>query len=241
MNIKIQMYVVSCVFTREEPDLSVKIQNYIRSRYNMPMMRCCVAGYKDKEFTQSMPEHLRTGWQAIPQYIEFPADSTMVYVCHNCTAIFHETKPDIKTLSLWELIADDKIFKFPDYSGEKITVQDCWRSHDNRVEQEAVRLLLKKMNIEAIELEENFEKTQFCGISTLMPAPKRNLQLAPKRFVENAKEKFLPHTEKQQKELMTAHCKKITTEKTAAYCHYCVKGLKLGGKNAVHLGALLFN
>ena len=54
MNDKKFIYVVSCVFTREEPELSVKIQNYLRGRFNMPMIRCCVAGYKDKEFTQSI-------------------------------------------------------------------------------------------------------------------------------------------------------------------------------------------
>jgi hypothetical protein len=241
MNIKNPVYIASCVFTREEPELSAKIQNYLNNRFKIPMMRCCVPNFKVDEFTQAMPEWLRQGWKDIPQYIEVTANNTIVYVCHNCAAIFEEIKPAITRLSLWELILNDKDFNFPDYSRERITLQDCWRSFDNKAEQDAVRLLLHKMNIDIVELEENYKKTQFCGISTYMPSSPRNLKLAPKRFVENAQGKFIPHTNEEQEKLMKEYCEKITTEKIAVYCHYCAKGLKLGGKTAIHLGALLFN
>lgn len=241
MDAKKSAYIASCVFTREEPELSVKIQNYLSDRFNMPMMRCCVSNFKVDEFTQAMPEWLKPRWKDMPQYTELTANDTIVYACHNCAAIFQETKPEISRVSLWEFILHDKNFHFPDYSREKITLQDCWRSFDNRAEQDAVRLLLRKMNIDVVELEENYEKTQFCGISTYMPSSPRNLKLAPKRFVQNAQGKFIPHTEEEQEKLMKEYCKKITTEKVVAYCHYCTKGLRLGGKKAVHLGALLFN
>ncbi|MCL1991758.1 MAG: hypothetical protein FWG66_02285 [Spirochaetes bacterium] len=234
------MYVVSCVFTKEDPETSLKAQSYVKDRFKMPMMRCCVAGYKEKEFTDAMPEWMREGWKALPLHIEFQHGGTMVYVCHNCMAILQETKPGVKRVSLWELAAEDKGFVFPDYKGEKITVQDCWRSHDNVAEQQAVRFLLEKMNFQVAELEESRKKTQFCGVSTLMPAPPRNLKLAPKRFVENAQGKFVPHSEARQKELMAEHCGKINTERVVAYCHYCVKGLNIGGAKALHLGSLLF-
>ena len=241
MNIKNSVYIVSCVFTREEPELSAAIQNYLNTKFKIPMMRCCVPNFKVEEFTQAMPEWLRQSWKDVPQYIEVTADNTIIYICHNCAAIFEETKPETSRISLWEFILNDKDFHFPDYAHEKITLQDCWRSFDNRSEQEAVRSLLCKMNIDVVELEDNYGKTQFCGISTYMPSSPRNLKLAPKRFVENAQGKFIPHTEAEQEKLMKEYCKKITTEKVAAYCHYCAKGLSLGGKKALHLGALLFN
>lgn len=239
MDIRSPIYVASCVFTREEPDLSVKVQNYLKQRFHMQMIRCCVPNYKD--FTADMPEWLQSRWSGIPDYIDFTADNTMVYVCHNCAAIFQETLPEVKRLSLWELILNDAEFPFPDYSHEKMTVQDCWRSYDNRSEQEAVRALLRKMNVAVVEQAENYEKTQFCGISLYSHPPKRNLDLAPKRFVENAKGKFIPHTKEEQLKLMQEHCQEITTDKVVAYCHYCVKGLKLGGKQAKHLASLLFD
>ncbi len=232
------IYVASCIFTREEPALSVKVQDYLTQRYNMPTIKCCVPNYKD--FTPEMPEWLRQRWTDIPAYRNFTRDNTMVYVCHNCAAIFQETLPEVQSLSLWELILNDAEFPFPDYAHKKMTVQDCWRSYDNRSEQEAVRALLQKMNIAIVEQEANYEKTQFCGVSLYAPSPKRNLDLAPKRYVKNAKGKFIPHTQEEQLMLMQQHCQTLNTEKVVAYCHYCVKGLKLGGKQAQHLASLLF-
>lgn len=240
MEVKNYIYVASCVFTREEPELSVKIQNYLKQRFQMPVIRCCVPNYKVSEFTADMPEWLQPRWKNTPHYKDFTENSTMVYICHNCSAIFQETMPEVKRLSLWELILNDTKFQFPDYSQEKATLQDCWRSFDNRSEQKAVRELLRKMNVDIVEQEDNYEKTQFCGASLYAPSPKRNLKLAPKRFVENAVEKFIPCTNEEQQKLMQEHCQKINTDKVIAYCHYCVKGLKLGGKQAKHLASLLF-
>ncbi len=234
------VYVASCVFTREYPELSVKIQDYLIKNFNIPIMRCCVPKYKLKEFTNSMPHWLQNRWDNTPDFLNIAPYQTVICICHNCSAIFEEYRPNIKTISLWEFILNDDNFKFPNYYNEKITLQDCWRSHDNYVEQEAVRSLLRKMNIDIIELKYNHEKTQFCGDSLYKTAPPRNLKLAPKRFIENAHGKFIPHSPEERIELMKKYCNDIPTEKVIAYCHYCVNGLKLGGKQGIHLAELLF-
>ena len=100
--------------------------------------------------------------------------------------------------------------------------------------------ILKKLNFEIVELEENFERTKFCGFSLYQPQPARNAKLAPKRFVENAAGFFQEHTQEEKENLMREHCKKISTEKVVAYCHYCARGLRLGGKKTFHLAELLF-
>lgn len=235
------IYVASCVFTREYPELSAKIQDYLIKNFNMPIMRCCVPKYKLKEFTDSMPIWLQNRWNNTPDFLDVTKEQTVICVCHNCSAIFEEYRPNIKTISLWEFILNDENFKFPNYNNEKISLQDCWRSHDNFSEQKAVRSLLKKMNINIVELKNNHEKTQFCGDSLYKAAPPRNLKLAPKRFVENAKGKFIPHSFEERQKLMREYCSEIPTEKVIAYCHYCVNGLKLGGKQGIHLAELLFN
>ncbi|MCH5235917.1 MAG: hypothetical protein J1E16_11540 [Muribaculaceae bacterium] len=118
----------------------------------------------------------------------FDKDTTMISVCQNCTSIFQESQHDIKVISLWEYILNNvPDFLYPDYGGEKMTLQDCWRQHDNEDQQKAGRELLKKMNIEVVELEENHDKTIYCGTTTLQPTPKRNLVMAPNRYVDNAK------------------------------------------------------
>ena len=237
---KQKFYVASCVFTEGAPALSRKIQAYVRRRFGLPIIRCCVDKYKVAEFEQRMPEDYRAEWRAIKHFEHFPPGSTMVSICHNCSAIFEERHPDIHCESIWELILSDEKFHYPNHGGEPITVQDCWRSKENIAEQEAVREILRRMNFQVVELPENHERTKFCGYSLYQPQPPRNPALAPKRFLHGAKGLFQPHTDEQKRKLMQDHCAQITTETVAAYCHYCLRGLKLGGVKAFHLAELLF-
>lgn len=79
-----------------------------------------------------------------------------------------------------------------------------------------------------------------CGNGELSAGRPRNPALAPKRFPHGAKGLFQPHTDEQKRQLMRDYCAQIKTEKIAAYCHYCLRGLKLGGAKAFHLAELLF-
>jgi hypothetical protein len=231
------VYVASCVFTKIYPEISQKIQGYVKERFGMRVIRCCVPKYKLTEFENAMPEWYRGTWRSIPSYEEFEPGETMVSLCHNCAAIFEETRPDVKRKSLWELILEDERFRYPDMKGASAFVQDCWRSFDNVAEQHAVREILHRMNVRTTEMSGEID---FCGISTMRPAPIRNLKLAPVRFVQNAEGRFTQCTDNEQKTAMTTHCKQFGDENVICYCHYCAEGLKLGGANAFHLADLLF-
>ena len=91
-----------------------------------------------------------------------------------------------------------------------------------------------------VELAQNREAPEFCGISLLRPAPPRNLKLAPKRYVENAKGKFLPHSPEEQEAAMRAYAATLPHMPVAVYCHYCEEGLELAGVDVRHLAAMLF-
>ena len=233
-----KFYVASCVFTEEYPALSQKICEYLRGK--VPIIRCCVDKYKISEFEERMPADYREFWRSIKHFEKFLPESTMISICHNCSAIFEERHPEIHRESIWELILSDEDFKYPNHDGEAITIQDCWRAKENDVEQAAVRELLRRMNFEVVELPENHAQTKFCGYTLYQPQPARNPALAPKRFRDGAKGLFQPHTDEQKRQLMQEHCAQITTEKVVAYCHYCLRGLKLGGAKAFHLAELLF-
>ena len=235
-----KFYVASCVFTENFPALSRKVQAYIRERFDLPIIRCCVKNYKVAEFEARMPKNYRDEWREIKHFEKFPAGSTMVSICHNCSAIFEEQHPEILRESIWELILSDEKFSYPNHHGEAITIQDCWRSKENFAEQAAVREILRRMNFEVVELPENHSRTKFCGYSLYQPQPPRNPKLAPKRFLHGAKGLFQPHTDDEKFQLMREHCAAIRTEKVVAYCHYCVRGLKLGSKSTFHLAELLF-
>ncbi len=233
-------YIVSCVFTSRFPELSKRVQAYITGRFGMEMVRCCTPKYKLKEFTEKMPEDYNASWAALPDTAPWKPGDTAISVCHNCNNIIEETQEGVTAKSLWELILEDESFVYPDFQGEAITVQDCWRSRNRNSEQDAVRTLMERMNIRVVELEENRENTMFCGNSLLRPQPPRNPVLAPRYYKDNIEGLFIPHTEEQQKQLMTDYCRQFTTEMAVCYCHYCLEGLKTGGVNGVHLAELLF-
>jgi hypothetical protein len=167
----------------------------------------------------------------------------MVSICHNCSAIFQEAHPEVPVMSIWEYILKyDESFPYPDLKDEEIVLQDCWRSFDDMKEQDAVREILKRCNVRIIELEDSRERTKYCGISTLKPAPPRNFKLAPKRFVEYAPKGFFePHNEEEQKAYMNKYVKQINTKRVVSYCHYCAEGFRMIDQENIHLAEILFD
>ena len=233
-------YVSGCVFTAKFPELSHKIQQYAAGR-GLNVLRCCVPGWKVAVYEEKMPEGpLREAWRDLPHTANFQPGDAAWSLCHNCSNIIEESRPGVAVHSLWELIDQDPDFPFPDLSGMKVTLQDCWRAKDRPEEQAAVRSLLKKMHVEFLEARENHAQTDFCGATLYRPQVERNPKLAPKHYLEGAKGKFLPHTPEEQQRIMREYCAQFTTDTVVCYCHYCLEGLEMGGVNARHMAHLLF-
>lgn len=236
-------YIASCVFTSKFPRLSARIQDYVSDRWQMPTVRCCVPRYRIKDFEEQMPEgDLRTRWASLPDCASFAMGDTTYSLCHNCTNIVEELHADTKNKSLWELILADEYFPYPTgYSGQSITVQDCWRARHRAREQAAVReILTKKLGIKVHELPVSHAQTQFCGISLLRPQPPRNPKIAPKFYTHDIADKFHPHTPEEQREKMNAYAAQFTTNAAVCYCHYCHEGLTLTRLKTHHLAHMLF-
>lgn len=211
------IYFPSCKFTAYSPESSRKTKQYLQDNYDVQIAGCCRPGHK------SVTEK-----------------DTVIYICNTCAAFCRESTPAHNVLSIWELLLQDKKFPFLDHKGKAITLQDCWRTYDNRAQQEAVREILRLMNIEILEMEENYDQTKFCGTSLLEALSKQNGELAPQRFIKNADGFFTSHTPEEQETLMKNHCETIQTDEVVSYCVACVKGINLGGKQGIHLLDLLF-
>ena len=209
-------YYPSCKFTAFSPKTSEQICDYLSKRYGMVIQGCCR-----------------------PAHPLMTAEDTAVCICNTCAAICSEDSR-AKVVSLWEILRDDDEFPFPDLHGEAMTLQDCWRCYDRRAEQESVRSILRRMNVSIVELDENHEKTRFCGMSLHQPLVQANADFAPIRFIENASGMFISKPEEEQRALMAAHCGKIQTDKVVCYCVPCTKGISAGGKQGIHLLDLLF-
>jgi hypothetical protein len=212
------IYFPSCKFKAGYPCTAEKIQFYLNQHFHMNITDCC---QKNLQF--------------------LTPEDTAVCICNTCAAFCDESSHAKEVLSVWEIIAKDETFAFPDYKGEHIALQDCWRTYDKPNVHNAVRRLMQKMNIAVTELPENREKSRFCGTTLLRPAPPHYGKLAPKRFSEDAPaEYFQNHTPEEQAASMKKHCEQIPTEKVACYCAACADGLRLGGKQVVHVMELLF-
>ena len=97
-------YIASCNFTLFYPELSRKVQDFMQTRSDVEIIRCCTDRYKVKEFEDKMAPEVAQRWKETKHYSGFNKDITMISVCQNCISIFQESQPDIKTLSLWEYI-----------------------------------------------------------------------------------------------------------------------------------------
>ena len=159
--------------------------------------------------------------------------------CNNCAALIEENSA-AQIEFVWQLIDKDPDFDFPDYKGEKITVQDCWAAFEKLDLQNTIRSLLKKMNFQVLEQEENFSRTKFHGTMLLGPCPPGNAKLVKKRYVLNGSHMFTPMNDEEKKIFLTKHCKKIKTPRVCTYCKSCTDGINLGGLEGVHILELLF-
>lgn len=233
-------YIASCMFTAKFPELSLKIQNYIKTKPDIKLVRCCIPDYRVEFNTNRISNsEVQEAWKQLPISEVFQPEDTIISVCHNCTNIVEEWR-GAHAISLWEFIDQDPTFVFPDYNGLEVTLQDCWRTRERQSEQQAVRNLLKKMNIHYLEVEKNHENTDFCGSTLYREQPVKNSKLAPKHYIEQAKGKFLPHTKEEQIAIMKEYCSQYKTKTVVCYCHYCLDGLLEGGVDGQHIASLLF-
>lgn len=146
------------------------------------------------------------------------ADGTRVInVCAGCDRRYRELYEGVSTVSLWEILAESETFPFPDYGGAQMAVHDaCPTRTESRVH-EAVRALLARMNIEAVEPVATRAGAVCCGDSFFGELP-------DERVVD----------------LQRKRAESMPAEDVAVYCVSCIKAMHNGGKRPRYLVDLLF-
>ncbi|MFV0395705.1 MAG: hypothetical protein ACK5LC_15180 [Coprobacillaceae bacterium] len=208
-------YLPGCDVRKNHSKAVLKMETYMKNQ-NASIERCC----------------------RVKNKFLFDGD-TIIQNCTLCDLILKETHPDNTCLSLYEYVLEDENFPWVNHKGEKITIQDCWRTKDNLTLQKAIRKCLLKMNFTIMEMEENYDKTKFCGVWLNNEPAKDCIEVAPKTF-SNILEKhtnLLPQEE--QVKSMHNWVSKYTTKQIAVYCNGCEKGVRLGGGNPIHMIELL--
>jgi RNase P subunit RPR2 len=146
-----------------------------------------------------------------------PAGTRVVTTCPGCDRRYRQNYPEPLALSLWELLAGDDAFPFPDYRGRKMTIIDACPTRDRKRIHDAVRALAARMNIVVVEPERTREKGTCCG-DTYYPA----LPVAAVIATMKAKGAEMP------------------LDEVLVYCVSCSKSMFVAGRRPRYLVDLLF-
>ncbi len=146
-----------------------------------------------------------------------PAGTEVINVCPGCDKRYRENYRDSSTVSLWEVIAKNSFFPFPDYGKQEMTIIDACPTRDQARVQDAVRELANRMNISLDEPQMTRTKSTCCGdvfwgsISTA-------------EVVEQMERK----------------ASEMPVDQVMVYCVSCSKAMFVGGKHPRYLIDLLF-
>lgn len=209
-------YLPGCKFTKYDPKASNKLVSFCKSYLDTQVLGCC-----SKDFNMPKP------------------DDTVLYVCPTCALIMKESNPGVTLKSIYEAILEydetlcssdnpyntqnKTCIQWVDLQKKEITVQDCWRSRKDPALQLAIRKILSKMNATIVELDNNFMKADFCGLSLLKEPSPRYEWLAPKLFQDPI---YKPHSPEEQIQLLSNHAQQYTTSAIGCYCTGCIEGIE---------------
>jgi len=142
----------------------------------------------------------------------------IINTCPGCDKRFGSLYEGISTISLWEIIDADESFVFPDYKGIDMAVHDACPVRKRNEVHNAIRSLLKKMNINIIEAEKIRDRSVCCGDNFYPSLP-----------IDKVHEK------------MRERANSMPTENVCVYCVSCIKSMNIGGKKPRYILDLLFN
>ena len=203
-------YFPGCKYTSHNHGGAEKLKEYLSRRFGIVSLGCC-------SVDRDQPG----------------AADAIVYQCPTCGLILAESSRHSALRSVYELLAEDKDFPWPNHSGRAFTLQDCWRVRENPAYLDGVRAVLARMGIHPAELPESREKTDFCGATLYRVPSPRYETLAPVSLVRKARFTPLPPAEQQWR--MEENARRYPTQEVLCYCTGCLEGIRMGGKTPVHI------
>jgi len=145
-------------------------------------------------------------------------DSTIINNCAGCDRRFRSLYEGIQTISLWEVLASLDKWPLPKYPGLKVSIQDSCSYRPKPQVHAAVRILLKRMDIEIIEAKAHGTRSICCGDNFYPTIPIGEV---------NA--------------FQQSRAAQMPCDDVVVYCISCIKSMAIGGKTPRHLVDLLLN
>lgn len=148
---------------------------------------------------------------------QLPKESCIINTCAGCDRRYRELYEGVLTLSFWEILAECDDFPFPDYKQREMSIADACPTRDQGRVHQAIRTLLKRMNIVLVEPEKSGSNATCCGDSFYGVLP-----------IEEVKQQ------------MKQRAAEMPVNDVVVYCVSCIKALHIGGKSPRYLVDLLF-
>lgn len=145
------------------------------------------------------------------------AGTRVVTVCSGCHRRYRSLYENTSAVSLWEILAQSEAFPFPDYGGAEITIHDTCPTRKKQNVTDAVRVLLKRMNLKLVEPELTGADGICCGDSFYGKLPKAEVL-----------------------EKMRLRADGLPCGDVAVYCVSCIQSMHNGGKKPRYMADLLF-
>jgi Fe-S oxidoreductase len=141
----------------------------------------------------------------------------IINICPGCDKRFRNDYVNSSTVSLWEILAESDFFPFPDYHGQSMTILDACPTRDQERVHNAVRKVIRKMNITLTEPKNTKSKSICCGDSFYDLIPVEDL-----------------------KSQMRKRASEMPSEDVIVYCVSCIKSMYIGEKKPHYLVDLIF-
>jgi len=211
------MFYPGCQLAGSAPDQVRMVYSYLRTSLAGGVglfLDCCSAPTYWGGLVSSTKENMtafKNSWNEM-------GEPCIILACSSCYLMFKKHLPEIKILSLWEVLEKDESLTCNEgKSYGPLAIHDpCSTRYEPHI-QNTVRALINKNNIQTEELALSKEKTSCCGFGGLMQNADPNL--AKKVIDLRGKESSLDY---------------IT------YCSMCRDSLAMVGKRALHLLDLFF-
>jgi hypothetical protein len=190
-----RVFAPGCALMLYRPELAERLLVFLRARMGGIGMwsRCC---RKDPVFGE---------------------ETEVINVCPGCDKRFRLNYMNSSTISLWEVLARTDDFPFPDYRGRRMSIIDACPTRDQTRVHDAVRALLRKMNIALVEPKNTRTKGTCCGDTFYGEIPTSEVV-----------------------ERMKKRTSEMPVGDVVVYCVSCAKAVFIGGKTPRYLVDLLF-
>ncbi len=147
-----------------------------------------------------------------------PQGSTIINNCAGCDRRFRSLYEGINTISIWEVLDAAENLPLPDHSGLIVSVHDSCSYRPKPQVHEAVRSLLKKMNVQIIESAFSGTQSICCGDNFYGRIPLEDVHAFQKK-----------------------RASQMPCQDVVVYCVSCIKAMTIGGKTAHHMMDLFLN